>query len=72
MIKYCPACGSEMVLSTEEFAMSQRDGAPVVSGVPHFICPACGQIKFTPDQLRELHEHRSRRTKKKELLAAEK
>ena len=58
MIKYCPACGSEMELSAARFAMNQSDGAPIVSGVPHYICPDCGQIKFTREQLRALHEFR--------------
>lgn len=58
MVEYCPACGSEMHLSSERFAMNGREDAPVVCGVPHFACPECGQIKFTPSQLRELHEYR--------------
>lgn len=67
MVEYCPACGSEMELSTARFAMSQSDGAPVVCGVPHFACPECGQIKFTHDQLHELHAYR-----KAQRAAAEK
>lgn len=55
MVEYCPACGSEMHLSSERFAMNQSDGAPIVSGVAHCICPDCGQIKFTREQLRALH-----------------
>ena len=45
-------------MSTARFAMNQSDGAPIVSGVPHYICPDCGQIKFTREQLRALHEFR--------------
>lgn len=67
MVEYCPACGSEMHLSSERFAMNERDGAPIVSGVAHYICPDCGQIKFTREQLRALHAYR-----KAQRAAAEK
>ena len=47
MIKYCPACGSEMELSTARFAMNQSDGARLFRECLTTSAPDCGQIKFT-------------------------
>ncbi len=50
MREICPACGSNMILSTEAFEINGK----VAEGAEHLLCPECGQITFTPDQLDEL------------------
>ena len=60
MREICPACGSDMAVSRETFAMHDGPEAPVIVGVEHLVCPDCGQIKFTRGQLRDLSEYRAR------------
>ena len=43
----CPACGSDMEKSVASFDVN---GAKV-TGIPHFVCPFCNEITFTPSQL---------------------
>ena len=43
----CPACGHDMEESAEAFDVNGAE----VAGIPHFACPLCNEITFTPSQL---------------------
>ncbi len=59
MSEICPACGFCMLTTEKAFAMNDKPDAAIVTGVPHLECPRCGQITFTPEQLRALHKVRT-------------
>ncbi len=47
MREICPACGSDMIVSTEDLDF---DGE-IAEGAEHLLCPECGQVTFTPGQM---------------------
>lgn len=47
MREICPSCGKDMVVTTEAFEVN----GDAVRGIPHLLCPSCGEATFTAEQL---------------------
>ncbi len=50
MREICPACGSDMILSTDDLNFDDE----IVEGAEHLLCPKCGEITFTPEQMHKV------------------
>ena len=62
MREICPACGKDMVVTTEAFEVN----GDAVRGIPHLLCRSCGEATFTPEQLDMVFGYR---TAQKQLKA---
>lgn len=62
MREICPACGKDMVATTETFEIN----GDAVRGIPHLLCRSCGEVTFTPEQLDMVFGYR---TAQKQLKA---
>ena len=64
MREICPACGAEMRTVEGTFTFEREGKEITLSPVEELKCPKCGQVTFTPEQLRKLHSLKLEELKK--------
>lgn len=62
MREICPSCGKDMVATTEAFEVN----GDAVRGIPHLLCPSCGEATFTAEQLDMVFGYRTAQKQLKE------
>lgn len=62
MREICPACGKDMVVTTEAFEVN----GDAVRGIPHLLCRSCGEATFTSEQLDMVFGYRTAQKQLKE------